>query len=171
MPPSPCGWLMCASGWTTRITTRLDAQTPGVRTTRLLRTRTSSLGIRGVACARPRSHAKTLSASCRMREGHCSRPKPPCNAVAPDAVASIAARPAVRDDRDPPLVSGRGVSLVRQIRNSVKWNVLHVGLDRRGRQTDRVFCPPDHVLPEADEADALPPKRPLVLRSDLTRTL
>lgn len=55
------------------ITAGLDAQTPGVGTTRLLRPRTSSLGIRGVACARPRSHAKTLSASCRSRERHCSR--------------------------------------------------------------------------------------------------
>ena len=38
LPPSPCGWLMCASGWTTRITTRLDAQTPGARPTRFCRT-------------------------------------------------------------------------------------------------------------------------------------
>ena len=55
------------------ITARLDAQTPGVRTTRLLRPRTSSLGIREVACARSRSHAKTLSAPGRMRKSHCSR--------------------------------------------------------------------------------------------------
>jgi uncharacterized NAD(P)/FAD-binding protein YdhS len=54
-----------------------------------------------------------------------SRPAIP---LAPDAVASIAAQPAVRDDRDPPLVSGQGVSLVRKIRNSVKWNVF----DRQG---------------------------------------
>ena len=73
LPPSPCGWLMRASGRTCSIPARLDAQTPGVGTTRLLRPRTSSLGIRGVACARPRSHAKTLSAPCRLRESHCSR--------------------------------------------------------------------------------------------------
>jgi len=73
LPPSPRGWLMCASGRATHITTRLDAQTPGVRTTRLRRPRTSSLGLRGLACARTRSHAKTLSAPCRSREGNCSR--------------------------------------------------------------------------------------------------
>ena len=80
LPPSPCGWLMCAPGRAADITARLDAQTPGVRTTRLRRPRTSSLELRELACARARSHAKTLSASCRMRAGNCSRPKPPCNA-------------------------------------------------------------------------------------------
>src|SRR3954471_24175278 len=55
------------------ITTGLDAQTPGVRTTRLVRPRTSSLGLRELACARTRSHAKTLSAPCRRRESLCSR--------------------------------------------------------------------------------------------------
>src|SRR6266568_130088 len=35
LPPSPCGWLMRATGRATHITARLDAQTPGVRTTRL----------------------------------------------------------------------------------------------------------------------------------------
>jgi hypothetical protein len=34
----------------------------------------------------------------------------PARLAAPDAVASIAAQPAVRDDRDPPLVPGQGVS-------------------------------------------------------------
>jgi len=48
----------------------------------------------------------------------------PATLIAPDAVASIAARPAVRDDRDPPLVSGQGVLSVRQIRISVKWNIF-----------------------------------------------
>jgi hypothetical protein len=57
-----------------------------------------------------------------------SRPAMP---IAPDAVASIAAQPAVRDDRDPPLVSGQDVLSVRSIRNSVKWNILRGGLDRR----------------------------------------
>ena len=40
-----------------------------------LRPRTSSLGLRVLACAHARSHAKTLSAPCRMRESHCSRAK------------------------------------------------------------------------------------------------
>ena len=41
LPPSPCGSLTCVPGWTAHITTGLDAQTPGVRTTRLVRPRTS----------------------------------------------------------------------------------------------------------------------------------
>jgi len=36
------------------ITARLGAQTPGARTTRLLRPRTASPGYRGLACAHPR---------------------------------------------------------------------------------------------------------------------
>src|SRR5690348_6010375 len=95
-----------------RITTGLDAQDPGVRTTRLVRPRTSSLGFRALARAHVRNHTKTLSASCRRHEDRCSRPGRPATSVAPDAVASIAAWPAVRYDRDPPLVSGQGVSLV-----------------------------------------------------------
>src|SRR3954451_16779494 len=55
------------------ITPGLDAETPGVRTTRLVRPRTSSLGLRELACARTRNHAKTLSAPCRRRESLCSR--------------------------------------------------------------------------------------------------
>ncbi len=79
LPPSPCGWLMRLPGWAAHITTGLDAQTPGVRTTRLGRPRTSSLGLRALACTHARSHAKTLSASCRARDGGRSRRKPPCN--------------------------------------------------------------------------------------------
>jgi hypothetical protein len=113
LPPSPCRSLMRVSGWTKRITTGLDAQAPGVRTTRLVRPRTSSLELRALACAHARNHAKTLSASCRTRDDDCSRPSRPATPTAPDAVASIAPQPAVRDDRDPPLVLGQGVSLVR----------------------------------------------------------
>src|SRR5262249_40557359 len=71
------------------------------------RPRTSSLGFRRLACAHPRSHAKTLSASFvrakRVAHGfesalHClSRPtqsRPPH------------LKPAFRDDVRPPLVSG-----------------------------------------------------------------
>ncbi|EIG55953.1 hypothetical protein Bra1253DRAFT_00559 [Bradyrhizobium sp. WSM1253] len=48
LPPSPCGWLMRMPGRAAHITTRLDAQTPGVRTTRFCRTR-----ITPVVCATP----------------------------------------------------------------------------------------------------------------------
>ena len=78
LPPSPCGWLMCASGRTTRITTRLGAQTPGARTTRFCRTRTAP-----VVCAR--------------RSLTVSRPAKP---IAPTPPASTTSHPACRDDRD-----------------------------------------------------------------------
>jgi hypothetical protein len=120
LPPSPCGWLMRASGRASHITTRLDAQTPGVRTTRLRRPRTSSLGRRELARARSRHHAKTLSAPCRHAKAIAHGQSRPATLIAPDAVASIAPQPAVRDDRDPPLVSGQGALSVRQIRSSVK---------------------------------------------------
>jgi len=64
LPPSPCGWLTCVPGRAAHITARLDAQTPGVRTTRLLRPRTSS-------------HASS-------RAGVCS-PSRPCE----DAVSAV----------------------------------------------------------------------------------
>ena len=41
LPPSPCRWLMRKPGWAARITARLDAQAPGVRTTRFCRTLTA----------------------------------------------------------------------------------------------------------------------------------
>ncbi|MGY4624074.1 hypothetical protein ACVWY3_001830 [Bradyrhizobium sp. USDA 4486] len=81
LPPSPCGWLTRAVRSDRHITAGLDAQTPGVRTTRLLRPRTPSLRLQELACAHTRSHTKTLPASCRTREGNCSQRKPPCNAA------------------------------------------------------------------------------------------
>ena len=48
LPPSPCGWLMLRARSGSDITTRLDAQTPGVRTTRFCRTL-----IAPVVCATP----------------------------------------------------------------------------------------------------------------------
>src|SRR5437868_12096945 len=48
------------------ITARLDAQTPGVRTTRLLRPRTSLPVPRWLACAHRRGRTRTLSAPCRV---------------------------------------------------------------------------------------------------------
>ena len=54
LPPSRCGWLMRAPGRAAHITARLDAQTPGVRTTRLLRPRTVPPDRPELACAHPR---------------------------------------------------------------------------------------------------------------------
>jgi len=122
LPPSPCGGLMRARSGRC-ITARLGARTPGVGTTRLLRPRTSSLGIRGVACARPRSHAKTLSAPCRCAKA-IAHGCPPCKVHRARRRRVHRTQPAVRDDRDPPLVTGQGGQCVRQIRISVKWNIL-----------------------------------------------
>ena len=123
LPPSPCGWLTRAPGWAATspqaLTHRPRASGPHDFSVRA-RLRMS---LRELACARARSHAKTLSASCRRRKAIAHGRSRPAMPVTPDAVASIAARPAVRDDRDPPLVSGQGVLLVRQIRISVKWNI------------------------------------------------
>jgi hypothetical protein len=86
LPPSPCGWLMRVPGRATHITTRLDAQTPGVRTTRFCRTQTAP-----VVCATP-----SLTVA---------RPAKPFAPVWP----SVRRRPArVRDDRDTPLFLGPG---------------------------------------------------------------
>jgi hypothetical protein len=81
LPPSPCRWLMRGPGWAIRITARLDAQTPGVRTTRFCRTLTA-----------PVVRAMRLAHGC-----------PPCETNRADAVGVHHGSPHVRDDRDTPL--------------------------------------------------------------------
>src|SRR5882672_1638387 len=85
LPPSLCGWLMRAPGWATPITARLDAQTPGVRTTRLLRPRTSSPASRWLACAHHRDLREDAVSVVSSRERFCSRSTiegfPPCIAL------------------------------------------------------------------------------------------
>ena len=103
LPPSPCGWLMRGPGWATSIAAGLDAQTPGVRTTRLPRPRTSSLGPPRLACAHRRDHAKTLSAPCRIAP-IAAHGFPPCNHHRADAVAATAFHPAFRAIAIRPLV-------------------------------------------------------------------
>jgi hypothetical protein len=123
----------------------------GVRTTRLGRPRTSSLGLRELACAHARSHAKTLSASCRTRGGNCSRQGRPAIPIAPDAVASIATLPAVRDDRDPPLSRpGWFVCTVNQNFGKVEY-FWRGGLTGEVGELRGVFCP------TGDKAAAIPP--------------
>ncbi len=48
----------------------------------------------------------------------------PATSLAPGAVASTASRPAFRDDRDTPLVSGRMESHIRRFRNYEKQNIF-----------------------------------------------
>jgi len=125
-----------------RITARLDARTAGVGTTRLLRPRTSShVAPRGGVCSPPKSCEDAVGAVSCARQV-IAHGVPPCNVARADAVASIAAQPAVRDDRDPPLVSGQGALLVRQIRISVKWNILRGrGLTGGVVAMTGLFCP------------------------------
>ncbi|MBB4366395.1 hypothetical protein GGD65_007467 [Bradyrhizobium sp. CIR18] len=133
------------------ITAGLDAQTPGVRTTRLDRPRTSShVASSAGACSRPKPCEDAVGAGSYARSALLTVSRP-AMLLAPDAVASIAPRPAVRDDRDPPLVSGQGGLCVRQIRISVKWNILAGGLDRRSREIGRVFCPTGEGAPNVPE--------------------
>jgi hypothetical protein len=72
LPSSPCGSLMCGPGWTTHITTRLDAQTPGVRTTRFCRPRASPLRAPMTSVRSPsKPNEDAVSAvSCRARPAH-----------------------------------------------------------------------------------------------------
>ena len=119
------------------ITAKLDARTPGVRTTRLLRPRTSSLGPPRLACAHRRGHSKTLSAPCRIApEAAHEFPRPAAPSRA-DAVAATASRPASRDDRETPLVAGGMCRLVRQNRTSVNSNIFA----KAYRPSTGVFCP------------------------------
>src|SRR3954470_17105436 len=81
LPPSPCGWLMRMAGRAAYITTRLDAQTPDVRTTRFCHTLSAP-----VVCATP-----SLTVL------------PPCEALRADVTSVHRSSPRVRDDRDTPL--------------------------------------------------------------------
>jgi hypothetical protein len=96
------------------ITARLDARTPGVRTTRLLRPRTSShVASSAGVCSRPKPCEDAVSVVSCARRPLLTAKAALQRSIAPDAVASIAPQPAVRDDRDPPLVTGQGDLYVR----------------------------------------------------------
>ena len=114
LPPSPCRSLMRAPGWAATSPRGLDAQTPGVRTTRLLRPRTSRhIASRACVCSPPMTSTSPLSSavSYASREPF-SRLPPPCrHAARAVAAASTATRPAFRDDREPPLWQGQGCAL------------------------------------------------------------
>ena len=89
-----------------RITTRLDAQAPGVRTTRFCRPRTFlPEHSEARACSPPRPKGNAMTAPCRSRGSEwltgIARPATPSRA---DAAASIASRPPYRDDRETSLL-------------------------------------------------------------------
>ncbi|MGX1165192.1 hypothetical protein AB7M16_001458 [Bradyrhizobium sp. USDA 372] len=60
LPPSPYGFSDARTRSGRRITASLDAQTPGVRTTRLLRPRTVLPDHQELACAHPRQSTRPL---------------------------------------------------------------------------------------------------------------
>jgi hypothetical protein len=122
LPPSPRRCSMRAPVGR-HITTRLDARTPGVGTTRLLRPRTVSPIVRGWPCT-PRPRRAAVTAPCRSR-GARTHGCPPCpTLLRADAAASTAPRPAPRDDREAPLWQGRDERHMPQIRNSEKENIF-----------------------------------------------
>ena len=89
------------------ITATLDAQTPGVRTTRFCRRAHPRLCLRWLACARHRDRTRTLSAPCRIAPAAAHEESPALQpARRADAVAATASQPASRDDRETPLVAG-----------------------------------------------------------------
>ena len=90
-------------------TASLDAQTPGVRTTRFCRPRTSLPGHpEARACSPPKPKGNAVTAPCRMRGSRwltgVARPATPSRA---GAAASIASRLTYRDDRETPLLAGQ----------------------------------------------------------------
>jgi hypothetical protein len=125
------------------ITAGLDAQTPGVRTTRLLRPRTvPPKSSRARVCSPPMTDKPALQRRVvprRVRTHSC----PPCrHAARADAAASTATRPAYRDDRERPFGRARmrGVCHKSEIRKSEIF--LRGGIDG-------VFCPTPRSRPRA----------------------
>jgi hypothetical protein len=117
------------------ITAGLDAQTPGVRTTRLLRPRTvPPKSSRARVCSPPMTDKPALQRRVvprRARTHGC----PPCrHAARAVAAASTATRPACRDGRERPFGRARiaGICHKSEIRKSEMF--LRGGLDG-------VFCP------------------------------
>jgi hypothetical protein len=76
LPPSPSGWLTCGPGRATHITARLDAQTPGARTTRLLRPRTSPPSFESWRVLALEANETAVTAPCRAADRNVSRGSP-----------------------------------------------------------------------------------------------
>jgi hypothetical protein len=117
------------------ITARLDAQTPGVRTTRLLRPRTVPPKSSGACVCSPLDDRQARSpAPCRTRRVR-THGCPPCHhAARAVAAASTATRPACRDDRERPFGRAR-ISAVCH-KSEIRKSEIFL---RRG--LDGVFCP------------------------------
>jgi len=109
LPPSPCGWLMRVPGWAAASPPRLDARTPGVRTTRLRRPRTiPPKDPEACVCSPSGINETAVTAPCRMRVAWDSRLPALSLRNRAGATASTAPQPASRDDREAPLWKGPG---------------------------------------------------------------
>ena len=122
---------MCAPGRAAHTTASLDAQTPGVRTTRFCRPRTSRPGHpEARACSPPKPKGDAVTAPCRSRGSRwltgVARPAIPSRA---GAAASIASRPAYRDDRETPLWRAGMFCGLPEEAISVNQNISNLFLD------------------------------------------
>jgi hypothetical protein len=107
------------------ITAGLDAQTPGVRTTRLLRPRTSSLAFPMAGVRSPSRPNEDAVSAVSYRACCCSRfPALPPTSRA-DAVAATASLPASRDGRETPLVAGGDVLGCTAKQNFCKYEYFY----------------------------------------------
>ena len=122
-------------GRAARITASLDAQAPGVRTTRFCRTRDRTGRVRA---AQPLTENR------------------PAIACAPMRLTSTATRSAYRDDRETPLCLDRDGRYIRYFRSSVKSNVVPAPID--GFHRDRLPWPTGQRRASATEITPL--KRP-----------
>ncbi|MET4039582.1 hypothetical protein ABIC03_001267 [Bradyrhizobium sp. RT6a] len=115
----------CAHPVGPHITASLDAQTPGVRTTRFCRPRTS-LPEHPEACAcslpKPKRSAVTAPGRSRRSRWLTGVARPPTSSRA-GAAASIASRLTYRDDRETPFLAGQDACGLPEEVNSVNQNI------------------------------------------------
>ncbi|MET4117368.1 hypothetical protein ABIB85_004029 [Bradyrhizobium sp. JR1.5] len=119
----------CAHPVGPHITASLDAQTPGVRTTRFCRPRTSLPGHpEACACSPPKPKRTDVTAPGRSRRSRwLTGVARPATSSRAGAAASIAARPAYCDDRETPLLAGRDDCGLPEENNSVNQNIRRPG--------------------------------------------
>ncbi|MGY3433424.1 hypothetical protein ACVWWI_005407 [Bradyrhizobium sp. USDA 3686] len=123
----------CAHPVGPHITASLDAQTPGVRTTRFCRPRTSLPGHpEARACSPPKSNRNAVTAPGRSRGSRwLTGVARPATSSRAGAAASIASRLTYRDDRETPFLAGR---------NSLRFTRRSEFGQSEYWRTDRLTC-------------------------------
>ncbi|EIG57532.1 hypothetical protein Bra1253DRAFT_02200 [Bradyrhizobium sp. WSM1253] len=119
----------CAHSVEPHITASLDAQTPGVRTTRFCRPRTSLPGHpEACACSPPKPKRTDVTAPGRSRRSRwLTGVARPATSSRAGAAASIASRLTYRDDRETPLLAGWDGCGLPEDNNSVNQNIRRPG--------------------------------------------